>query len=275
MKKIVLAVGVLMFMYVGIAFADEGAGQSGPSVAIGYDGVYLNYKEYVSGRVVDQDTGWQNGGFAEVRYDDHYVFVRANFDGVGSNNAKYTGQLQNGTPISLTTRERIYIGELDAGVKALNISTSTLSPYLGIGDREWDRGQDVLPDYKEKYTWWFGAAGVNYAYKINKWTIGIDGALLWPFDLKMETDTAGLTDNATFKIQSRLGYRVELPINYEVYSSKAMKMFVFGTPHYEGWNIGQSPTITLTSGGVPVAMAFEPKSITNIYSIRVGVGFNF
>src|SRR5208283_6168686 len=103
MKKIVLAVGVLMFMYVGIAFADEGAGQSGPSVAIGYDGVYLNYKEYVSGHVLDKDTGWQNGGFIEARYDNDFLFIRGNFDAVGSNSAQYTGQLQNGTPLSMST----------------------------------------------------------------------------------------------------------------------------------------------------------------------------
>ena len=91
----------------------------------------------------------------------------------------------------------------------------------------------------------------------------------------METDTAGLTDNATFRIKSRLGFKASLPVTYDFYSGKSMKMFAFGTPYFEAWNIGQSPTVTLTQGGVPVAEAFEPKSSTDMFGIRVGVGVNF
>jgi hypothetical protein len=66
--------------------------------------------------------------FAEARYDNHYFFVRGNFDGVGSDSAKYTGSLQDGTPITMSTRERVYTGEMDAGYKLVNQSTATLSP---------------------------------------------------------------------------------------------------------------------------------------------------
>ncbi len=264
-----------MFMFGGIAFADEGAGQSGPSVAIGYDGVHLNYMEYVSGRVVDQDTGWQNGGFIEARYDNDNLFLRGNFDAVGSNSAQYKGALQNGTPLSMSTSERIYTTEFDAGYKALNLSTATLSPYLGIGYRNWERGGNTLPDYKEQYNWGFGAAGGNIAYKIHKLTLGLDAALLIPFSQKMNTNVGGTVDSATFRIKSELGCEASLPISYQVYSNKSMKMFVFGTPYYEMWRIGRSPTITLTQSGIPVTEAFEPKSHTDMYGVRGGVRFNF
>jgi hypothetical protein len=105
--------------------------------------------------------------------------------------------------------------------------------------------------------------------------VGLDAALVFPFSMKMETDIAGLVDNATFKIKSRLGFKASLPVTYDFYSVKSMKMFAFGTPYYERWNIGQSPDVILTQGGVPVAQALEPKSSTDMFGIRVGVGVNF
>ncbi len=91
----------------------------------------------------------------------------------------------------------------------------------------------------------------------------------------MKTNVAGLVDNATFKIKSRIGVRIQLPTTYDVFTQKAFTVYAYLTPYYERWNIGQSPDVILTSGGVPVAVAFEPKSNTDLYGTMVGFGVKF
>ncbi len=279
MKRLSLGIVILFVALLpGISFAagSAGAGQTGGTIFVGYDGAHLSYKEFVNGNVLDKDTGWQNGGYAELRYDEKYAFIRVNFDGVGSGSATYTGALQNGTPLTMSTKELIYKTELDAGYKAANFGRATLAPYLGIGYRSWDRGADNLPDYKEKYTWWYGALGANLACRAaDRLLIGIDAAALWPISPKMKTDIAGLVDEAEFNIRSRLGFRIEVPSSYEIYKTKSYNFLGFVTPYYERWYVGASDTVILTQGGVPVAAAFEPKSHTELYGFKVGVGLNF
>jgi hypothetical protein len=220
-KKLSIGIGALFvaLMLSSVSFAEDsvGAGQRGGTFFFGYDGADLTYKEFVNGDVLDKDTGWLNGVYAEYRYDLRQAFFRANFDAVGSDDATYDGALQDGTPLTMSTEELIYKTELDAGYKLLNFGRATLTPYLGIGYRWWDRGKDELPDYKEEYTWWYGVAGANLAVRAtDRLLIGLDAVLLWPIDPEMKTDIAGLVDEAEFDIESELGYRVEVPVSYEI-----------------------------------------------------------
>ncbi len=276
--KIILAIA-LCLMYSGISSAAEepvmGAGQTGTTLSFGYDGSSLSYKECVNSSVIDKDTGWLNGGFLELRDDSDDAFTRIIIDYTMSNSANYAGALQNGTPLSMKTREEFSQFETNFGYKALNFGTATLSPYAGLGYRDWKRGENNLPDYREDYSWWYVAVGTNLAYRYYEWLLGFDAAVVFPFQSEMTTNIAGQVDNATFNIKSRLGFRAEFPINYNVYRDENMNMFVFGTPYYQRWNIGASGTIVLTQGGVPVGTAFEPKSTTDIYGIRLGLGINF
>jgi hypothetical protein len=282
MKNVFFAVslisGLLMCTTVSGAAntASPGAGQNDVSVFIGYDGSYLSYKEFINGDVIDKDTGWNNGGYVELRKDDEYAFARFLFDYVATNSATYTGSLQNGTPVSMSTKEKIFVTELNAGYKVLNFGTATLSPYAGIGYRDWKRGSDNLPDYEEDYSWWYVAAGGNLAYRSSKrLVIAADVAVVYPFTSKMTTNIAGVVDEATFEIKPRFGFRAELPITYEIPRSDSTKFFVFGTPFYQEWKFDASDPVTLTQGGVPVGTAFEPESTTVVYGFRVGVGLNF
>jgi hypothetical protein len=84
-----------------------------------------------------------------------------------------------------------------------------------------------------------------------------------------------MVDEATFDIKPRLGYRAEVPVTFEVSQSRDLKILVFGTPFYQKWKFGASDPVTLTQGGIPVAIAIEPDSTTIMYGFRVGVGLNF
>ena len=281
MKKIVFIICFACILSIcnDFALAEEatssGAGQTGTTMSMGYNGSYLYYQEVVNRNVLDKDTGLLYGGYVEVRGDNAYLLVRISFDYSWTDSAKYTGALQNGTPLSMTTREEFYRGELSIGYKALNFGSATLTPYAGIGYLNWKRGEDKLPDFQETYSWWYIAVGLNLAYRYNKWVFALDGAIEFPFQSGMTTNTAGLFDTATFNIKSRPGYRVEASVNYTVYTNDDLKILVFGTPYYQRWNIKQSDLVILTQNGVPVQYAYEPKSNTDFYGLKIGIGVNF
>jgi hypothetical protein len=281
MKNIIIVVSLLHVLLVGgtVARAAEtessGAGQTGVSVFLGYDQSYLSYKEFMNGAELDRDTGWNYGVYVEARSDDPYMFARLLFDYVRTNSATYEGSLQNGTPVTLSTEEKFITLEINAGYKALNFGTATLSPYAGLGYRDWKRGVDSLPDYQEDYSWWYVAAGINLAYRFDRLVIAPDVALVYPFSSRMTTNVAGTVDEASFDIKARLGFRVEVPVSYEISQDKDMMIFVFGTPFYQRWEFGASDPVTLTQAGTPVATAIEPESTTDMYGFRVGVGLNF
>lgn len=255
--------------------ASSGAGQADVSVFLGYDRSYLSYEEFMNGGSLDKDTGWNNGAYVEVRKDDEETFARLLFDYVTTKSATYTGSLQDGTPLTMSTEEKIFVVEVNAGYKALNFSTATLSPYVGVGYRDWKRGTDNLPNYQEDYSWWYVAAGGNLAYRFSRLVIAADVALVYPFGAKMTTNVAGVVDEASFDIKPRFGYRAELPVNYEISKAEDMRIFVFGTPFYQKWKFGASDPVTLTQGGIPVGTAIEPESTTVMYGFRVGLGLNF
>jgi hypothetical protein len=283
-KKISLLVLAFLMSFSGIVCAgtleaNHGSRNDGLFLSVGYDGSSLSYKEYDrSGLFVDKDTGWQNGVDVEARYETKQIWTRGILEYSGSNNSKYEGYLISGAPLSMKTPEDFYRFEFAIGYKILNIQTSTLTPYIGIGYRDWRRGENALPDYLEKYTWGYIPIGWNYVYRLDNWTLGADAAIQLPFSMKMKTDMAGLTDPTTFNLESRPGFRAELPITVDIYKPKLAEKFKvlgFLTPYYQYWGIGASNDVTVTSGGVPVFVSYEPKSNTNIFGLKVGLGVNF
>ncbi len=284
MKRGSIVVIVLtLLIFANLSFAEEGlnpgSGVRGFTISGAYDGSYLHYEEKdKSGAFLDKDTGYMNGAAVEVRYESKKLFTRAIFEISGSDNAKYTGSLWDGTPLSMTTSERFWRVEGDLGYKIWDQSTATLTPYIGFGYREWKRGKDQLPDYVETYTWPYVAVGANWVWTIDRWSVGADAAIQIPFGMEMKTDTAGAFDNATYKLKSNPGFRAELPVTYDIVTKKSEhspRVFVFLTPYYQYWKIGASNDVTLTRNGVPVVTAYESDSDTNIFGAKIGIGINF
>ena len=296
MRKIAFIACFLMLTVAVPVFAEQaqpsGAGENGFKFSLGYDGAYMHYSEnQPSGTgVFDKENGWLNGLSAELRYDRAFsypLFARVKFDYINSNHVKYIGGLQGGgtfTPYNATTPDTVYKTEFNFGYKIWNPAHFSLAPYIGVGYRDWVRGQDVLPDYEETYSWWYGAIGLEAKYRATKRLLaGVDAALFLPFDQKMKTSVAHTIDTATFHIKSRPGWRVDVPLSYDVYTTRAGHFiaFVFLTPYYEHWNIGQSQTVTLTINGSPtingqpVGTALEPTSHTDLYGAKAGIGVNF
>jgi hypothetical protein len=293
-KKFAIITFLLMLTMAGPAFAQgqsAGAGEDGFKFSLGYNGAYLHYEEKNPdndprfGSIVDKDTGWLNGLTTELRYDNPApfpIFARFYFDWLTSGSAKYTGALQNGTPITMPTPESIYKGEIDLGYKIWNPAHFSLAPILGVGYRSWVRGQDVLPDYQEIYNWWYGAAGLEARFNAGRLLAGIDACALFPFAPTMKTNIAGLTDQAQFKLKSRVGWGAQVPVSYDISPTqndhsgpREYRWFLFMTPYYERWNVGKSGTVIITSGQVPVLSALEPTSHTDLYGVKAGIGVSY
>jgi hypothetical protein len=270
---------VMTLTLTGNALADNpGAGQEGVFLSLGYTGYQLDYREIVYGSVLDKDTGYQNGAAGEIRFDTKHILTRVSVEYYGSESSKYTGALQNGTPWTMETPEWIFNGEGDVGYK-VNIGNSTLTPYLGLGWHTWARGENKGADYKENYTWGYGAFGANWAVKIDRLMIALDGAVTRTLNPQMSTDVAGTIDSADFKLKPRWGYKFELPISYLVLAPEkgqaGPKYYISLIPHYEHWDLGQSNTVYISSGGTVIGSAYEPTSHTNIYGFKVMLTANF
>ena len=267
---------------------NPGSGNRGLTLMAGYDPGYLSYKEQENGGTLDRDYGYINSVHIQARLENKAVWARLTADFSWARNASYDGAIQDLegrlTPYKSSTHEKIYLYEGDIGFKLFNIRTSTLTPYAGIGYRIWWRGADELPDYIEKYTWYFASAGFNYVWRTGRTTAGLDVAAHFPFDMKMTTNMAGMFDQTGFSLKKRVGFGARLPFTYEVYGrhSKKSRLFLFLTPYYQFWPVGGSAQVALTRNGPPLLSpggaqltAREPDSRTDVYGADAGVGVNF
>jgi hypothetical protein len=289
MKKLTVAVCLIICLFVNVRVlsAEDGSGQKGITLSAGYTGGWFEYKEFESGYLLDKDFGWLNGGYFEFRGDIQQIFICIGVEISRTNKATYDGALQNidtgqTVPYTARTPELIRQFEVDLGFKLLNFGNATLSPLVGIGYRDWIRGQDGEVDYQEDYTWWYAALGINISYRYGNWLFGFKGCIQFPISPEMTTNFAGNSDNMYFNIKSRPGYHAEVYISFDVYRANDIAIFLFGVPYYQRWNIGASDYKVITQGGVPVGdgtggtyYAYEPKSNTNVYGFRFGVGVNF
>lgn len=286
MKKtaIILLVKSIVLAWNINAFALEGQGpgaqQTGTTLSLGYDYSNLMYKEYQGGTVLDKDYGALNGISVSVRHDMDRNFARFSFTYRMTDTATYSGAIVSfstgsSTPYYHSTPERFLTWEAAYGFKTAHYGTAAFSPYVGIGYWDWLRGKNELPDYQEDYTWWYTVIGLSYVKKSGLWMFGIDGAVEFPFNAKMTTNTAGATNDLNFNIKPKPGYRIEIPVNYTI-QQDSRNTFVFFTPFYQKWDIGASDPVLATFSGTGTSVfLYEPDSTTDIYGFRIGVGVKF
>ncbi len=281
LMRVLAAAAVLSFMGAGAAQAagslNPGSGNLGFTMMVGYNASYIDYKETAEYRgAIDRDYGYLNGIDAEIRFESGLVWTRFAADYSWTHNSTYDGALWDGTPVKASNHERINLYEGDIGFKALNVKTSTLTPYVGIGYRLWHRGMDEPPNYIEKYSWYFAAIGINYVWRIDRSTFGLDVAAHIPFDMKLATNFAGQAPEFSGNLKKRVGFEVRLPFTYDFCRNRAnsRRAFLFLTPYYQYWAIGASEPVTINLAGTPTPV-MEPDSRTDIYGADAGAGVNF
>jgi hypothetical protein len=249
-------------------------------------GQSLNYKETASGSTLDSDKGMMWGASAQWRQDLDQFFLMGSASFTTTGSATYDGALQysDGTTVPYsfdTENETMVLLQADFGYKLFHTGRATISPCMGLGYRDWVRGQDDISsgDYKEDYHWPFVDGGVDFDLKTGDWQFGFLGKIAYPISPVMETDVAGdSTTTLSFNLGAVLSYIATATVKYRFSSSDPSKRFYIAlTPFFEHWGIGASQTVYYVSQyyypGHYVGM-YEPDSSTNIYGLTIGFGMD-
>jgi hypothetical protein len=238
-------------------------------------GQYLNYEETTSGSTLDSDKGMMWGASLHWRQDlkEYLLIVDASYTATGS--ATYDGALQysdgSTVPYSFNSeKESILLLQADFGYKFFRSGGMTVSPLLGLGYRDWIRGQDDIANYnyKEDYHWFFVDGGVDLDLQAGNWQFGFLGKLAYPLSPQMETDVAGTYPAMTFSLGSVLSYAAAATLRYRFPSSDPSKRFFLTmSPFFEHWGLGKSG-VNFVSG------MYEPDSSANIFGLTLGFGLD-
>jgi len=236
-------------------------------------GQYLDYRETSSGSTLDSDKGMMWGASAHWRQDlkEYLLIVDASYTATGS--ATYDGALQysDGTTIPYSfnsEKEAIFLLRADFGYKLFRSGGITVSPLLGLGYRDWVRGQDDIANgnYQEDYHWFFVDGGVDLDLQAGNWQFGFLGKLAYPLSPEMVTDVAGAYPTMTFSLGSVLSYAAIATVRYRFPSSDPSKRFFLAmSPFFEHWGLGKSG-VNFVSG------MYEPDSSTNVLGLTMGFG---
>jgi len=235
---------------------------------------YLDYQERENGTVLDKDYGFLYGihGKLEAK-NKKFIFDIKTFIAY-TDSATYEGSSSSGETISFDSeKECIITLQADAGY-SVNIGIK-VTPYVGIGYRLWRRGEakvvqaddgSYVWDYKEIYSWAYIAPGIRLCMPIrNNISISLDAAYMFAIDPQVtayfsEIDPA--YSDVTLNLSPESAFYVNLPLKIRL--SKRLSLHCEAIFRY--WNMGRS--------NFYLGM-YEPHSVTKIYGINVGLGYEF
>jgi len=270
-----------LFLFVDAVCAPWAAADEGQS-AIRWSGqadlslMDFDYREYDdAGRLLDRESGTIPG----VVLDLVAAMDRWALGGLFSwhaNDVLYDGHTTTDIPIRTRTQENIVDTSVRIERRLGSAATSGLTLYGGFGYRYW--GREIRPTYTssgqavdglfEMYNWKYFFFGGNTAvYRTGRSRWGLDVRVLRPYRPTVEVDFRGRNDNIILDLGERTGWRVAFPWEYR--TDQRTRLVV--EPYGEGWDMGRSPTATLTQYGVPVTNVYEPRSTTRNTGLAVGI----
>ncbi len=238
----------------------------------GLTGHWIDYLESVGGMPVDKEVGGQLG--LEVSgslmrdwvFRNVYIYGRFN---LSDGKTKYTGALRGGTYGSLVnndgakvTSEAVRLG------KGFAISdTLMLTPYIGVGARQWSRDLIGFSGYHENYSHGYWGAGLLVQLSpAPRWVVSAHGLVGSTFGARLKT-----SDNGNYPI---------IPQSYGLGSSA---IFIAGlsldyavTRHIHA-NVGIDYTHFKyrASALSPIDGSWEPDSKTSETTLKFGLGYAF
>jgi hypothetical protein len=238
-------VGVLLFTYHDIYFYN----------------ITLDYKEYVSGRVIDKDyTNFGDllgvGYKFEKNYNRISYFVRIEFAAGESN---YKGSTWDGTPVS-TRQKGVYIFNTEGGAGFRNFN-------LVLGYREWKRGKsDFEGDYDEVYYWPYFGVRYKYEFYFKNFAFLPEFGYQMAINPKMKVK---LGNQPVLDLGETQGYKLEFPLIFRK-DNFYFKVFY----RYQFWHINRSDYEYLIVGSNKYVI-YEPESITANQYFGIGLLYKF
>lgn len=274
MKKILTGVLLWMFLvFPAVVHAD------GSSFSIGLSYFYFDYKEDLALPSKSTESGWLPGVYLSLDHKVKSATYTRLYASYSSGDITYDGATQTGTPIKYSDSNQKFIRlEWDLGYNFPARDDFSVIPYTGVGFSYWQRGQprvtSTYTSYEEDYYWGYLPLGLKFDYRINnKWSIGSTLAVHFMFGGKMKARWSQVTtiDDAEYDLGNKPAYYADIPITYKFAEHWAVEL----TPWYMYSQIGQSNTVTLTSGSSVVGTSYEPASDTHQYGVNLGINYIF
>lgn len=249
---------------------------------IGFSGLGFDYDEYDdSGEWLDGETSNLNeiygvslslkDGFGTgLVGNSNYAQIKLSYM-LGK--TKYDGHLQsldsgNITPYSTKSETKLFQPEIRVGDEYASENTK-ISMFLGAGYRNWvrDSSSDTY-GYKEVYQWKYWNLGATLmTRKLGRLNTGLEISYQRAIAPEMSADIYGGLD---FDLGTTSGYKIELPIRYEVDERRFIEL----TTGYDYWKIEKSDTKSFTYNGTAYS-AHEPKSETKNKYLDISFGVRF
>ncbi|MDE2009693.1 MAG: hypothetical protein KGJ09_06400 [Candidatus Omnitrophica bacterium] len=240
-------------------------------VSAAYDFNHVHYSEWSGLQKLDEDMGTQRGMYYTFGYRSPIYmnykdwikgkpFIEGYYYRPFSSTIRYKGALIGGGPYNGDQRSKVTQMGAKIGGYDDFLGKGQIYGYLDGGKRIWDRGENVLPDYHEKYYWIYTGfgAGVSYPF-ISKLSVGLDAEMLFAINPRMHADTL----NDTFKLGAVWGTEVKLPIKFYVLNNLSLDI----TPYFTYWKIQASEV--LPDG------YYEPVSKTHEEGLLSGMTYIF
>ena len=242
---------------------DEGHAEEAVSVSLGVSALSFRYAEFPDdARLRNKETGILPGINAAVKLTPGSW--RIGLAGSAHGGAvDYDGATTTFRPHQTRTDTRIFDGIASLGYEFVASERVSLTPYLDAGYRYWKR--DILPNrglggLLEEYRWFYGAAGLELAWKKSeRFRFGADVRLIRPIDAKLDV---AITPATTLDLGIQTGYRVGLPFQWTL----GRRFGVSLEPYYEQQDFGAS----LPKNGI-----LEPASDSHIFGVHLNGRWTF
>ena len=241
-------------------------------VALKANTMSMNYSEKDNGNLLDTEKskffgnigGYSIDGSANVAKgflgsDATKLLLSYEYD---EGNSNYTGSILGmgssyGSYSDMTTNTISRVQAMVSQVKYTSYGQAMLN--LGIGNRNWHRG--LTSSQTEDYIWNYWLAGIGFDFNVGKsFTLGALGYYQRAWSPTMKYDSS--TFNNTFNLGVTSGYRVEVPVSYQI-----TQMFsIVGSWSLDNWSINKSNSVN---------GYFEPASTTNNQTLSLGLAAKF
>jgi len=232
---------------------------------------HYDYKESVDLPAKSTETGWMPGiAFRSISPDSDDPAWRSMLLELAIGNTAYNGSLQDGYGAYLrdyvgTTHNTFLIAELERGHKISKPgSPFVITPYIGLGIRDWKRDLRGDYGYAENYFLAYVPLGIKNEFRADRVSVGLDLSLRpMLFGLITVDQKVG---GGSGMLGSTLGYKAEAPIKVQLSDSFGMELRGW----YEYSAIGHG---NISTAGQVYAM--EPDSRTHQYGINLSGKFSY
>jgi hypothetical protein len=234
---------------------------------------YLDYLESSGSKPLDSERGWQPGlslsgsMMTDFLVPNLYLYGNLSWN---KGNSDYVGSFIGGNYGDLRQRDNAEIYNEDFRIgKGFDVSDSfMLTPYLGIGARQWRRDISGAGGYREDYSHGYVGGGLLAQYSpAPGWVLGLSGLVGSTFSASMKTTAvaggAAITPQ-TYKLGNSAIYMVGASVDRAITDTVHANFSV----DYTNFSYGRSAVSSIDS-------TFEPDSRTSAVALKVGLGFAF